>query len=175
MNIDDGTVLLRAIEESDMDFCREMFNNPGIETSTVGKNFPVSAAQQMAWFREQKAEHTLRWVIDVKQTGPIGMVSMTEIDWINRTAEVGVKMVHSRSHTAQNTEDTAKGLIQYAFDELNLNCLYAQVLDDNLLSRKLMRHLRFHEDGILRARVYKRGRYHDLVQYSLLADEYRTW
>lgn len=175
MNIDYGTVLLRAIEESDMDFCREMINNPGIETSTVGKNFPVSSAQQIAWFRGQTDAHTLRWIIDVKQVGPIGMVSMTDIDWINRTAEVGVKLVHSKNRTAQNTEDTAKGLIQYAFDELNLNCLYAQVLDDNLLSRKLMRQLKFHEDGILRNRVFKRGCYHDLVQYSLLADEYRTW
>lgn len=175
MNIDYGTVLLRAIEEGDMDFCREMINNPGMETSTVGKHFPISSAQQIAWFQEQNTEHTLRWIIDVKQIGPIGMVSMTDIDWINRTAEVGIKMIHSKDRTAQNTDDTAKGLIQYAFDELNLHCLYAQVLDDNLLSRKLMRQLRFHEDGILRARVYKRGCYHDLVQYSLLAEEYHTW
>lgn len=174
MNLIHGTIVLRAIEETDLDFCREMMNHPGIEISTVGKAFPVSARQQLAWFQQNADPNNLRLMIDVPDQGPIGMVSLTNIDWISRSAEAGIKFINTNHRTTQNTMDTAQCILRYAFDELNLHCIYANVLEDNLLSRKLLLRFGFTEEGILRERIYKQGKYQNLVVYSLLKKEYDT-
>ena len=41
MLIDNGVVLLRAIEYDDLPFLQEMMNDPGIEIMTGGSCFPV--------------------------------------------------------------------------------------------------------------------------------------
>lgn len=174
MNLQYGTVVLRAIEETDLEFCREMINHPGIEISTVGKSFPVSAGQQLAWYQQNADKNNLRLLIDVSGVGPIGMISLTDIDWINRSAEAGIKFVNSKNRCTENTRDACQCILNYAFDELNLHCVYAKVLDDNLLSRKLLTGYGFTQEGILRERVYKRGAYRDLIVFSLLKSEYTT-
>ena len=173
MNLKYGTIILRAIEEADLEFCREMINHPGIEISTVGRAFPISAKEQMRWYQTSGDQNNLRLMICLSEGGPIGMISLTGIDWINRSAEVGIKFLNSVKRSTQNTKDACECLMNYSFEELNLHSLYAQVLEDNLLSQKLLLNYGFTREGILRERVYKRGKYRNLFVYSLLKEEYR--
>lgn len=172
MNITYHSIILRAIEESDMDFCREMINSAEIEATTVGMHYPISVSEQLEWFRRGRKENELRLLAEQIGVGPIGMVTLTGINWVNRSAEVGIKLAFNQTRRTENTRDLCACFLSYVFRELNIHCLYTYVLDDNLLSRKLLLRSGFHEDGVLRQRVYKRGRYHDLIAYSLLMDEY---
>lgn len=174
MNLKYGTVYLRAIEEEDLEFCREMMNHPGIEVSTVGKAFPVSKREQQNWYQNSTDRNNLRLMICIPEGGAIGMISLTGIDWINRSAEIGIKFLNSGKRSTQNTADACECILKYSFDELNLHSLYAQVLEDNLLSRKLLLGYGFTQEGVLRERVYKRGAYRNLLVYSLLKSEYRN-
>ena len=63
-------------------------------------------------------------------------------------------------------------MLSYCFNELNLNCITANVLANNEASSKLWQSFGFNLDGVLRQRVYKNGHYVDLMAYSLLRDEY---
>ena len=170
VNIKYRSIVLRAIEEKDLDFCRDMMNNADIEATTVGKRLPISELQQKNWFLENDNKD-IRLLIE-NQNGLIGMIMMTDIDWINRSMELGIKLVNTQNRTTENTLDICSGVLQYAFDELNMHCLYANVIEQNLFSRKLLIRYGFHEDGILRERVFKRGQYLNLCTYSLLSHEY---
>ena len=172
MNIVYGKVTLRAIEERDLTFCFGMINDPQIEISTVGKNFPVSIHQQREWFLNCSDARLIRLLIEAEDTGPIGMAMISDISWINRSAELGIKFSPTVSRTREDTENAANALLKYAFDELNLHSVYANIVEDNLFSRKLMMQFGFTEEGKLRDRVYKRGTYHNLMVYSLLRNEY---
>lgn len=65
-------------------------------------------------------------------------------------------------------------LLEYAFDTLGLHHVCAQVIDYNEASRSFLEELGFEREGRLREHRFRRGRYCDVLQYGLLADEWRA-
>ncbi len=171
MVIIDGGIKLRAIEETDLDFCREMLNSSYIETCTIGKSFPISEKQQLEWFKNFDCNQELRLIIE-NEEGRIGMLIASDINWINKNCEVGIKLTNNGQVKRDDTLNASKLFIDYLFNELNMHCLYAHILQENRLSYKLLGKLGFIQDGVLRQRVYKRGNYHDVAVFSLLKTEY---
>lgn len=68
--------------------------------------------------------------------------------------------------------EAAKGLVKYAFEEMNLHRIYARHLGKNPASGKVMQKVGMKYEGLLRQHVKKWGEYEVLVQYGLLKDEY---
>lgn len=173
MIIDNGTIILRAIEERDLPFLQEMMNDPAIEKMTGGGCFPVSLDRQKRWFDSYNQQEELRCMIQIKNADTIGCIMLTNIDWKNRTAELSQK---TKANTKQRKEndmwDAMMGFLNYAFNELNLNCIYGTVLEYNLLSRKLAKKCGLKEEGVLRQRIYKNGKYHNLIANSIIKSDF---
>lgn len=173
MILKDNEVILRAIEESEAELLRDMINNPEMENMVVGWSFPVSKAEQIRWIQEQsKDTRSKRYIVDVNGDG-VGMASLTDIDYKNSVCVINIKLM-----------DSAKGkgigyrvimlLLNYCFNELNLHCVTSSVLEYNIPSQKLFEKCDFKKDGVLRKRVYKNGKYHDLFEYSMLKEEFNA-
>lgn len=97
MNIYGKKVVLRAMERSDCEFVREMFNDPEIEKLVIGWSFPLSAYSQEQWFLTHYADHNnLRFVIETSEDGPTGIATLTDIDWKNRKAVHGIKLAKKK-------------------------------------------------------------------------------
>lgn len=47
-------VVLRAVEEEDLEMLRELTNSPDFEKMIVGWSFPVSKKEQLEWFSNCK-------------------------------------------------------------------------------------------------------------------------
>ena len=62
--------------------------------------------------------------------------------------------------------DALKTIVHYAFNEMRLNCIYADVLEYNVPSQKLFEKCSFSKDGVLRSRIYKNGGYQNIISYS---------
>jgi len=62
--------------------------------------------------------------------------------------------------------------VEYAFNELRLNCIYAHINSYNENSQKLFEKCGFEQEGLQRNRVYKEGNYHDVYSYSILRGEF---
>ena len=98
---------------------------------------------------------------------------LEKIDLKNRTAEIACKMsAPLEDRIKGDMSDALKGMIKYAFDELGLNCIVAMILEDNILSRNLCKRVGFIEEGVLRKRVYKEGRFKNVISTSLLKEEF---
>ena len=81
MNLKGEKVFLRAIEKEDMEFLREMINNPELERNVVGWSFPISKYEQEKWFESQvQNKDNIRYIIEVDGER-IGVVTITNIDW----------------------------------------------------------------------------------------------
>lgn len=176
MNIINGCATLRAIEESDFDLLFYMMNAPEIEEGTEGWHLPISSIQQKDWMRTYRNSDTdIRLMIELSNGKTIGMISLTDINWKNRTALVGYK-IHAalEDRIKGDMVDALKGILDYAFNELGMNSISATVLEDNIFSSKLIKRLHFQQDGILRQRVYKKGTFKDLTIWSLLREEFNT-
>ena len=64
------------------------------------------------------------------------------------------------------------GVLNFAISELNLTNIYLKILDYNLPSQRLAERCGFPKEGILRSRILKNGKRHDLFSYSLLKEEF---
>ncbi len=174
MIIEYEDITLRAIEESDLELLKEMINDPEIENMTGGYSYPVSTYQQRKWFESlSNRQNELRLIIDTEEHGAIGVVMLTDIDWKNRTAQTHSKIT-SRNNLRGKGYGTkaSKALVKYAFEELNLHCLYIHTIDYNIAAQRVMEKCGFKKEGVLRERVYKNGKYHNVIVWSILKGEF---
>lgn len=173
MNLVSKEIVLRALEESDAPILKEMINDSEIERSVFGWSKPVSEFAQVNWIREKGGGDAscIRYAIDY-QNRMIGTAIISELDFKNRTAEFNIKLANSAPHRLGIASKVYKLLLRYCFLELDLKCIYARVLSNNIPSRGLHEKAGFKLDGVLRSRVYKQGERLDFYEYSILKEEY---
>ena len=168
MNIKGNTVVLRALSPQDAPLLLEIINDPDTESMLGGKSFPVSLEDQERWIGAQGHDpDTLRCMIDTAEGESVGTIILTDIDRSNGTAEVHIKLSPSNGRGKGYGTDALKTLTRYGFEELRLNCIYAEVMEYNTASCRLFEKCGFSKEGILRKRIFKAGKFHDLVSYSL--------
>lgn len=165
-------ITLRTIEEEDMEFCRNMINSAYIESNSIGKNLPVSKKMQLEWFENHQSNSEIRFIIE-NNNGLVGMIIASDIDWINRNCEVSIKLGEIKLLEKNDTLVASGLFLEYMFDEMNMQVLYAYVLEENLLSQKLLIGNNFVKDGVLRNKIYKKGKYHNVFVFSLTEKDYR--
>lgn len=170
MNIIGENIILRAIEEKDNEMLLNLMNDAETEKMLGGSSWPVSSLEQKKWFESyKKSDNLLRCIVAEKETDEaLGTVILSDIDQKNGTAQMHIKMDKNIGRGKGFASDAVKTLVSYAFDEMRLNCIYAEILSYNELSRKLFEKSGFSKEGTLRSRVYKNGMYCDLYVYSML-------
>lgn len=172
MNIIGDRIILRAIEREDNAMLLRLLNDPDTEKMVTGSSFPSSAEDQMRWYEGLRNNPTtLRCVVvDKSADRAAGTVILSDIDQKNGTAQIHLKL--EKEFTGKGLGPEAVRLLSaYAFDELRLNCLFAEVLTYNVRSAKMFEKCGFTKEGELRARAYKGGAYHNVFAYSLLRSE----
>jgi len=174
MSIEYKDVKLRAIEESDLELLLEMMNDSEIQKMVVGSGAPVSMYQQKKWFESlQTNKNELRLMIETKEHGTIGLITLTSIDYINRKAEFSYKIASSKNIRGSGYGTKAYiAIINYAFYQLNLNCINSENLEYNTVTEHIKKKLGFIKEGILRERVFRNGKYHNTHIWSLLKKDW---
>jgi RimJ/RimL family protein N-acetyltransferase len=173
MNIKGKYVILRAIEKADLPMMREMLNDPEMENFVVGWAFPISEFQQEQWYLNHiEDRHNLRFIVETVDDGPLGIATLTDIDWKNRCAMHGMKLAN-KSHRGRGIgTDTVMALMRYAFDELQLHRLDGCWFDENTASKNMYLKCGWKVEGCKRAYIYKQGHYRDLMETGILASDY---
>lgn len=175
MNIPGSNIYLRALEEGDNEILLELINDSETEKMVGGWSFPVSVAGQEQWFQElERDQSILRCAVVPKgEEKAVGTVVLSGIDYKNASAEVHIKLSKKTGRKRGYGTDALKTVLRYAFEELRLNCVYAQVLSYNEASQRLFEKCGFQKDGVLRERLYKDGAFRDVFAYSILKEEYK--
>lgn len=173
MNIQGKNVVLRAISMKDANLLMELINDAETEKMLGGSSFPVSLEGQEKWISAQTVRiDVLRCIVALKENEEgIGTVILSDIDTKNGVAQVHIKMDKQRGRGKGYGSDALNTIVNYAFGEMRLNCIYADVLEYNTVSQKLFEKCGFHRDGVLRSRVFKGGRYINVVSYSRLKED----
>lgn len=173
MNICGKKVVLRAMEMEDCELIIDMFNSPEIEHLVGGWAFPLSLLAQERWLESHYNDQSeVRLVINTKEDGPVGIVTLTKIDWKNRRAELGIKIASSGNRFKGYGSDAALAIMKHVFDELGFHRLDVSWLAANPISEKLFTKIGFIVEGVKRDYIYKGGKYINLVEASILADDY---
>ncbi|MBT3751209.1 MAG: GNAT family N-acetyltransferase [Bacteroidetes bacterium] len=170
MNIKGDSVTLRAIEQTDATLLRELINDPETEKMLGGWSYPISQSAQKDWIdglvREQDV---LRCIIETETPGEaIGTVILSSVDLKNGNAEVHLKIANGSSRGKGYGTDAIRAIVSYGFSELRLRCIYANIVEYNEPSVKLFKKCGFELDGVLKERLFKNGKYINILVYSIL-------
>ena len=173
MNIQGNSVVLRAISMEDANLLMELINDADTEKMLGGSSFPVSLEGQEKWIAAQTGRtDVLRCIVALVENGEgIGTVILSDIDTKNGVAQVHIKMDKQQGRGKGYGTDALNAIVNYAFDEMRLNCIYADVLEYNTASQKLFEKCGFHRDGVLRSRVFKGGSFINVISYSRLKED----
>jgi len=112
----------------------------------------------------------IRWGIALKGTnniiGTIGYNSYTT----NHKATIGYDLRIQHWNKGYATEALQK-IIEYGFDQLQVNRIEAEVMQGNIGSEKVLTKLQFKNEGVLRDWMYWNEKHYDMTMFSLLKAE----
>lgn len=101
----------------------------------------------------------------------IGMITLKEIDWFTRKAELGYWLSPQWQNRGIATKALEKTL-DICYSKLHLNRLQVRIAENNYNSIKLIRKFHFVFEGIERDGEICDKKYRDLKTYSLLKTEW---
>jgi ribosomal-protein-serine acetyltransferase len=102
----------------------------------------------------------------------IGVIGFNSIDWQNRIAHIGY-WLDAESQGNGFVTLGCRALIDYAFDELELNRIEIHCASGNIKSRAIPEKLGFSQEGVVRQTEWLYDRFVDHVIYGMLASEWK--
>lgn len=105
--------------------------------------------------------------VGAKDRRIIGRVSLENIDYINRAAELKI-FISDEFRAKGYGKSVCELIISHGFNQLGLNRIYAGTLETNLGFQKLATALGFEQEGIRKSAVFKDGNFVDVIEYGLV-------
>ncbi len=169
---------LRAIEKEDLPLFVAWLNDPEV-SENLFTVIPLSLASEEQWYQHilERQPEARPLVIEIPQGEgwqPIGVTGLEGIDWINRSAElglfIGVKSLWQKGYG----QKTLRLLLKHGFETLNLNRIYLRVFEKNQRGIHAYEKTGFVREGRLRQAMYRNGNYLDVLLMSVLQEEWNN-
>ncbi|MCM3633512.1 GNAT family N-acetyltransferase [Paenibacillus camelliae] len=169
-------IALREYRISDLDSISQWVNDPEI-TNTLSDVFlyPHSRNESETYLNvimEGKSS-TKSFVIAEKDSLEyIGQIDLFNFDWKNRFAVMAI-VIGKKEYLGKGYGSEAIRVLQkFAFEELNLNRIELDVYDYNARAYKCYLKCGFKEEGRMRQKLFKNGRYRDVIRMAILKEEF---
>ncbi|MCM3782763.1 GNAT family N-acetyltransferase [Neobacillus mesonae] len=170
-------IVLREYQIEDLPGIREWINDPEI-THTLSDLFlyPHSLKNTEDYIHmmmEGKSTNHKSFIIAHKDSLKyIGQIDLLNIGWKNRTASLAI-VIGSKNEQGKGYGSEAIRLLQrLVFNDMNLNRLELDVYDFNEQAKHCYIKCGFVEEGRARQKIYRDGKYHDVIHMSILKSEY---
>lgn len=172
-----SSIFFRAFNTDDYILINKWRNDHEFQQYTVGPLRYVSLEMEKAWVYEKMMNNTkdLYWAICLNDGSRrmIGYTSINNIDHLNKKAYFGGIVIGEpdcRDGVSLLEAEIIK--LDYAYNQLNLNRIYADTQPSHYSSPSLLLALGFQKEGTMRDYVYKNGKYQDIDLYSILREDY---
>lgn len=174
MNIKGKKVILRAIEERDLELLHRWANDPETQDIIGLIHFPSSMDFHKTWFQKLKDDVlNQRLAIDTPDVGLIGLSSILNIDWRNNHAWHGVLIGDVDIRGRGYGIDAVMATMRYAFDEMHLERLDGSIIEYHTTSYSFYcGKLGWKEEGRKKNYYFRRGRYWDQIIVGITKNDY---
>ena len=140
--------------------------------------FPYSAIGLADWFGEMAEKDPapdVELAVVLRETGTlIGETGLYSIDWIARTAESGYWLYRAADRDKGYGTEANLLLLEYAFDRLGLNMIWAWVKERNPRSQAALRKQGYRDAGRFTWSGYGPDGFENARMFDLLATEWRS-
>ena len=169
-------IRFRAVEREDLPRFVAWLNDPEVLQGLL-LYLPLSLNDEENWYESMTKrptdEHPM--VIEIQQPDewlPIGNCGFVNIDWRSRSGDVGIFIGEKRLWNQGYGTDAMRLLLQHGFHTLNLNRIALDVYDTNLRAVRSYEKAGFVHEGRKRQAIFKDGKYIDILQMSVLREEW---
>lgn len=171
------TVIFRDFEERDIDFIYRCKNDEKLNSMIVGQYHPFTYEEAIEWVHGCMGEHETYkfWAIATNDDEQriVGWVALSHIDKTSRSAETHSIVINDPEYNDGFAwMEAVLHLLKYGFEELNMHKIYGRSLIGHHQSNLMEKLLFMQQEGILRAEIFKNGRYYDVSYASILEGEY---
>ena len=170
-------LVLRALQMEDADFIFKEWGDP-VVTRYMTDEEPLKTLEEAKERLKQlqtsgKTTDFRWWGIELKaEKCLIGTCGYFRWDKAHHRAEIGYEMWPDYWGKGLMPE-AIRALIQYGFEQMDLNRIEASAHTENQRSQRVMEKLGFQKEGILREYYCRYSIYNDQVLYSLLKKEWQ--
>jgi len=171
------SVLLRPVRRSDISYFLKWFNDPEV-VQYLDMYLPMTEMAEEKFIEElgtTRARTDVILVIEVIEGGstrPIGDCGLHQINAKDRNALFGIVIGEKDYWGKGYGLEAARLLIDYGFQQLNLDRISSAALAFNERSVRLHKKLGFREEGRLRQAMFKNGQYYDRLEFGILREEW---
>lgn len=166
-------IYLCAVEEKNIEQLRIWRNSEDLR-KYFREYREIDTAMQKKWYYERVSGSITQvdFEIHIKDTGKlIGHCGLYYIHPIYRSGELTIYVGDFTERNKGYGTNALKTLLQYGFDQLNLNRISAEVYTNNNAVRVYQK-VGFIGEGVLRQSVFKDGKYLDSIMLSMLRSDY---
>lgn len=167
-----NSIYLRALEPNDLEFIYAVENNESIwevsNTQTPYSRFLIKQYLKNTHQDLYEAKQ-LRLAICKDQDFPaVGLIDLFDFDPKNNRAGVGILIQNQEERNIGIGTEALGLLIQFAFTQLNLHQLYANIDSENNSSLTLFTKFEFQKIGIKKQWNLVNGKYKDEILFQLI-------
>ena len=122
--------------------------------------------------KRYRCDQPSSWGIIEKATGRlVGTIGYMDYNEDNATVEVGYSLARWLWNGGYMTEALSR-VIGYTFENMDINRIEAQHELTNPSSGRVMEKCGMKKEGVLRQRLYNKGRYVDVALYAVIREDY---
>jgi RimJ/RimL family protein N-acetyltransferase len=163
-------VVLRAVEKEDVDTIKEWLADPELLHGLAARPIPLSNVDPEKLPEQFRLRDGRILAVVSKDKHLLGLVAFGNLHEQNRTASIMVLIGDRGEWNRGYGSDALRTAVRFAFEDLNLNCVEAQIPLFNSRGLRVFEKVGFAPEGTLRGRFFGRGKYWDVVIASALRE-----
>jgi len=168
-------IYLRELTKNDIPIINKWRNDRNIVDMLLSPFRYINIETDENWFSEYQDNRnkSIRLTIcDINNHTVIGVVYLTNIDWIDRTAKFSIMIGESKYQNKGMGKLATNLMLDHAFEDMNLHKLWLRVLEDNIKAISLYEKCGFIKEGVNRQHIFKNGSYVNLISMGILKEEW---
>jgi hypothetical protein len=166
----------RLIDSEDIEFLNHIRLSSHVQKNVETHLFTNNILQK-DWIekisRSNKEKYLILELKNSEKYDKIGLICLTDIDFINRSISVGGHILEdfsSKGHGKKMYEI----IFKICFNIWNMNRVWLKVLKKNQKAINLYQKMSFIVEGVMRQAIFKDGKYEDYFLMSILQEDYNN-
>lgn len=164
---------LRELERGDLEQINRWRNDPYLIACLGAPYRYINEDVDRQWYDQylHARSNSVRCAIVDENDEILGLISLLDIDSINRSAELHIMIGGAENRGKGVGTFAVRAMIEHAFDNLNLRRIELGVLETNEPAIRLYEKAGFVREGVKRQSNYKSGRYVNMIMMGLLRND----
>ena len=164
-------ISIRKFEEKDIKNKIKWINDSK-NNKFLHYDLPLEFEKTLNWFNKNKNNEN-RYDAIIEYDGiPVGVIGLLNIDYKNKKAEYYITLGENQYKGKGIAYQSSIKLLEYAFDELNLNKIYLYTEVENERAQKLFNKLSFNKEGVLKEDLIINNVKKDRYIYAIFKNEW---